>query len=96
MTKIKQHKKGTVKPMPPFKTLEEEAEYWDTHSVVEGVTDNTVVGFHKAKKTEVLPIRFAPEDLSKLREQADEQGMGPTTLARTWILRHLRASSGSY
>ena len=39
-----------------------------------------------------ITIRLAPETLEKLRTQADEMGIGPTTLARIWILEHLRAS----
>ena len=94
MTKITQHKKGILKPAGSFQTLEEEANYWDTHSVLDGVTQETPVGFHKAKKTEVLPIRFAPEDLRALRQQAHEQGIGATTLARMLILKQLRTHGG--
>ena len=28
-------KKGTIKPTKPFKTLEEEANFWDTHDAVD-------------------------------------------------------------
>ena len=45
---VKQAKKGTTKPIHPFKTLDEEAEYWDTHSIVDEIKDNAPVGFHRA------------------------------------------------
>jgi predicted DNA binding CopG/RHH family protein len=90
MTKITQHKKGSVKPAAPFQTLEKEATYWDTNDTVEDVTEHTPVGFHKAKKTEILPVRFAPEDLRLLQNQAHDQGIGATTLARMIILKTLR------
>jgi predicted DNA binding CopG/RHH family protein len=76
--------------MPPFKTLEEEATYWDTHSAVEDMDEQTPVAVHRANKTETLTIRFDPKDLAQLREQAHARGVGPTTLARMWVLEHLR------
>lgn len=88
--KIKNLKKGAIKPMSPFKTLEEEANFWDTHSVVDQINEGTLVGFHQANKTKILTIRFQPKDLQVLRELAFKQGIGPTTLARMWLLEKLR------
>jgi hypothetical protein len=48
------------------------------------VDKHTAVAIHRGQKTETLTIRFDPQDLAKLREQADERGMGPTTLVRMW------------
>jgi predicted DNA binding CopG/RHH family protein len=90
MTEIKKEPTGSMPPMPPFQTLEEEAEYWDTHSPVDELDEHTVVAVHRGQKTETLTVRFDPQDLAKLREQADERGMGPTTLVRMWVLEHLR------
>jgi len=44
--------------------------------------------------SEGLHIRLDPDSLTKLRETANRQGIGPTTLARMWILEHLRARPG--
>jgi hypothetical protein len=90
MTEIKREKTGSLQPMPPFKTLEEEATYWDTHSPVDDMDRKTPVAVHRTNKTATLTIRFDPKDLAGLREQADEKGVGPTTLARMWVLEHLR------
>jgi hypothetical protein len=48
----------------------------------------------KAKKPldKVIPIRLQSVHWEKLREQAKELGVGPTTLARMWILERLRLS----
>lgn len=89
MVKIRYVKKGTIKPIPPFKTLEEEAKFWDTHSAVDEINEGTTVGFHQANKTQTITIRFEPEKLQKLRYQADKRGIGPTTLARMWIMEKL-------
>ncbi|OGO58140.1 MAG: hypothetical protein A2025_00800 [Chloroflexi bacterium RBG_19FT_COMBO_47_15] len=41
----------------------------------------------------VVPIRLQATDWAKLREEARELGVGPTTLARMWILERLRLQS---
>lgn len=88
MTRIERRKEA-IKPIAPFETIEEEAEYWDGHSAVDEIGKGTMVGFHRSRKTGSLTIRFQPEDIQRIREQAEQRGIGPTTLARTWILEHL-------
>jgi predicted DNA binding CopG/RHH family protein len=88
--KIKQVKKGTIQPIKPFQTIEEEATFWDTHSAVDEINEGTVVGFHQANKSDTLTIRFAHGDIQRLREEALEQGVGPSTLARMLVKKGLR------
>jgi hypothetical protein len=38
----------------------------------------------------VIPIRLSSDKWEQVREEARELGVGPTTLARMWILEHLR------
>ena len=38
----------------------------------------------------VIPIRLSADKLEQIREEARELGVGPTTLARMWILEHLK------
>lgn len=95
MTKIKRHKQA-IKPIPPFENIEEEAEFWDTHSVVDEIDKGTLVGFHRSRKTGSLTIRFQPEDIQRIREKANQEGVGPTTLARMWILQHIRGQQCSH
>lgn len=90
--KVKFVKKGTIKPMKPFKTLEEEANFWDTHDAVEVFGKDIKVGFHRAPKTDTLTIRFESDDIERLREEAIHKGIGPTTLARMWIKERLTQS----
>lgn len=93
MSRIERRKEA-IKPIPPFQDIEEEAEFWDSHSAVEEVDEGTLAGFHRSRKTGSLTIRFQPEDIQLLREQANRRGIGPTTLARMWILQHLRREHG--
>ncbi len=92
MIKVRKVQKSAIKPMKPFKSLEEEANFWDTHSVVDEINKGTVVGFHQANKTSTITIRFQSENLQKLRERAFKKGIGPTTLARMWILEKLQSA----
>ncbi len=38
----------------------------------------------------VVPVRLPSDKWEELRREAHELGVGPTTLARMWILEHLR------
>ena len=38
----------------------------------------------------VIPVRLSTDKWEELRREARELGIGPTTLARMWILEHLR------
>ncbi|MBI2026101.1 MAG: hypothetical protein HYT06_01845 [Candidatus Levybacteria bacterium] len=87
--KITKTKQKVTKPIPPFKTLEEEANFWDTHDAIDEIDRGTVVGFHKANKTGMLTIRFDEKDLQNLRKEAFKKGIGPTTLARMWLRERL-------
>ncbi len=93
--KVKFVKKGTMKPSKPFKSLEEEANFWDTHSVLDEINEGTLVGFHRANKTDTITIRFQPEHVQVLKEKALQMGIGPTTLARMWIIEKLKKENKS-
>jgi 2-iminoacetate synthase ThiH len=38
----------------------------------------------------VIPVRLPSDKWEQIREEARELGIGPTTLARMWILERLR------
>jgi hypothetical protein len=40
----------------------------------------------------VVPVRLSSETWAELRREASELGIGPTTLARMWIMEKLRQS----
>jgi predicted DNA binding CopG/RHH family protein len=77
--------------IPEFKSIEEEAEFWDTHSFADYWDEFKPVKVRFAKKlSDIITIRLDTKTLDELRERADEQGIGATTLARMWILRQLQ------
>ena len=69
--------------LPDFKSIEEEAQFWDTHSVLDYLNEFVSPQFVSKKiHTQGITIRFEPEALAELRAYAREQGIGPTTLMR--------------
>jgi len=63
----------------------EQGEAWDE-------TDEVVRIEAKKPLDRVIPIRISTEKWEELRHEARELGIGPTTLARMWIIEH----SGPY
>ena len=53
-------------------------------------TDEIVKLEVKKPLDKVIPIRLSADKWEQIREEARELGIGPTTLARMWILEHLR------
>jgi CopG antitoxin of type II toxin-antitoxin system len=77
---------------PTFSSREEEAAFWDTHDTTDFEHEFTDVKVRFAKNlSQPLSIRLDPKTLEELRQQAHEKGIGPTTLARMWILERLRS-----
>ncbi|MBI2303640.1 MAG: hypothetical protein HYU86_02700 [Chloroflexi bacterium] len=88
MSKKEQETKSRI---PEFKSREEEAEWFDTHDMADYQDEFKTVRARFAKNlSEGLNIRLDKETLAMLRAKAHEQGIGPTTLVRMWILEHLR------
>ena len=82
---------GKRSRIPRFRSEAEEARFWDTHDTTEfeGEFKPAKVRFAK-NLSEGITVRLDPDTLTTLRERAREKGVGPTTLARMWILEHLR------
>jgi len=79
--------------IPQFANREEEAAWWDTHDLADYQDEFKTVRVRFAKNlSEGITVRLDPETLTELRQQAHAKGVGPTTLARMWILEQLRAT----
>jgi predicted DNA binding CopG/RHH family protein len=77
--------------IPEFANREEEAEFWDTHDFGDYWDETKAVDVKFSKNlTENLTVRLSTSALTLLRREADEKGVGPSTLARMWIVEHLR------
>ena len=53
-------------------------------------TDEVVHVEVKKPMDKVIPVRLPSDKWEQIREEARELGIGPTTLARMWILERLR------
>ncbi|MBM4445134.1 MAG: hypothetical protein FJ020_07510 [Chloroflexi bacterium] len=61
----------------------EEGDAWDE-------TDEVVHVEVKKPMDKVIPVRLPSDKWEQIRVEARELGIGPTTLARMWILERLR------
>lgn len=79
-----------VYPNPKFRSAEEEQEYWEKHSpLTEGYKAELQTG--PARRASFLSVRLDGRELELLRKRAAQQGVPPSTLARSLILRGLSA-----
>ncbi len=78
--------------IPTFESREEEAEFWDTHDTADFEDEFEPVNVRFANNlSQGITVRFTAETLKTLRATAQKKGIGPTTLARMWILERLEA-----
>ena len=93
MSKVNEALRRTESRIPAFKTIEEEAEFWDTHDSsvfddeFETVTD---VRFVRSKRKQPITVRLDQDTVAALRRQAHRRGIGTSTLARLWIMERVR------
>jgi predicted DNA binding CopG/RHH family protein len=83
-----------VSRIPKFANREEEAAFWDTHDVTDYLDEMEPIKVRFAKKlSEGITIRLTPAMLARLQSEAQRKGVGPSTLARMWIVEHLNELS---
>lgn len=79
------------KPLPEFKTEEEEAEYWDSHSPLEHFDESDFKPLQaRVPKDTPITIRLDSESRQALEEVAQAYKVGPSTLARMLIVNALQ------
>lgn len=79
--------------IPNFKNYEEEAKFWDTHSLADYWDQfkdiNLVVNLNKPK-TESLILRIQKDLKRKLAKVAKQKGVTVSTLSRIWLTEKLQ------
>jgi hypothetical protein len=77
--------------IPAFNSYEEEANFWDTHSITDfkGETEAVKVRATRGLSANVQ-VRFDPETDHELEAIARERGVKKATLIRIWVLERLR------
>lgn len=82
--------------IPAFHSIEEEASFWDTHSVTDFLDESEPVELTVGPElSEKLTLRLEKADRDALGQQAREMGVGPSTLVRIWIKQHLAGTRAS-
>ena len=82
--------------IPDFATREEEAAWWDTHSITDYLDELEPVRARFAKNlSNPLAVRLDPRDRIELTRRAKELGIGPSTLIRMWVRERLRHEAAS-
>ena len=73
--------------LPNFSTLEEEAEFWEVHSLTEYMDELEDVDLRVEGTSEdtYLTIRVTPETITTLRETARKRDASLQGLLREWI-----------
>lgn len=81
--------------IPKFNTPEEAGTFWDTHSPEDFPEEfeEVQVKFSRPLINRGLTIKLTDETIEQLRKVAQNRGIGPSTLARMWILEHLRETT---
>ncbi|MFH1758205.1 MAG: CopG family antitoxin [Pseudomonadota bacterium] len=79
-----------MKKIPKFKTDEEAAVFWQTHSFEDYVRDTTEAEISFVKKPKkTIALRLDPEDIKSVEQLAKRKGLNYTSLLRMWIKEHL-------
>jgi predicted DNA binding CopG/RHH family protein len=83
-----------MKKMPKFKSDEEAARFWETHSFEDYHRDTkeAKIGFVKRPK-KTIAIRLDPDDIKTVEIIAERKGLSYTSLLRMWIKEHLAKES---
>lgn len=92
--------KKELKPLPQFKTLQEEANFWDTHDSMEYELEDTdemleLSDHQKAQikerwqKRKRVTIRLSPEQLNAIEQIAQQKQVDYRVLICDWINQHI-------
>jgi predicted DNA binding CopG/RHH family protein len=79
-----------IKKIPKFRTDEEAAIFWESHSFQDYYKDAKEAGLKfvkRAKKT--VAVRLDPDDIKSVEKIAERKGLSYTSLLRMWIKEHL-------
>lgn len=78
--------------IPEFDSLEEEAEFWEDHSIIDYLDefeelDNVI---YEKPERQVISLRLETEMVDKIRSYAQEIGIPYTALMRMWIINSFK------
>lgn len=90
MKKIVNKSKYRPDPMHPFKTLDEEADFWDTHDTsLLGKVPLSKLPLLESEKEETLVVRVQKSVKNRIKYIARQKGIDTSTLSRMWLIEKL-------
>ena len=83
----------SAEQIPTFADDRETAAFWDAHSPLDFPDDfeEVEISIARSPRKRGLTVKLDQVTIDRLTEIADAKGIGPSTLARMWIIEHLRA-----
>lgn len=94
----KSMRKKKLNRIPKFKSLGEEAKFWDTHSFVDFEDElkeiDVIIDLQKPKE-ETLVLRVQKSVKDKLEKIAKAKGINTSSLARFWLMEKLQSIRSS-
>ena len=76
-----------IDPIPDNMTIQEAAEFWDTHSAAD--YPSSIVQFEYEPKERVTFVAIADDFLGELEKRAKKSGISIETLVNLWIQEKL-------
>lgn len=93
--KGKSSMKEKISKIPKFKSIAEEANFWDTHSFADywdEFKDVKVVVELDQPRDDTLIVRLQKSFKDRLEKIARRKGLNMSTLARMWLMEKLQTS----
>lgn len=81
-----------ISKIPNFKSIEEEARFWDTHNITDywdEMEEVDLIFVKEPKKEDLITIRVQSQLKDRLEKVAKRQGLSLSSLARMWIIEKL-------
>ena len=86
---MKESKDEQVTSISKAKTLEEIADFWDTHSLADHWDETHEVDV-EVRMQRRYRVTLTPDIYEKIERQARVQGVLPETLVNLWLAEHLQ------
>lgn len=86
---MKKNKDVQVTSISKARTLEEIADFWDTHSLADHWDETHEVAF-EVRMQRKCRVTLTPEIYERIEKQARERGVLPETLVNLWLAEHLK------
>lgn len=82
----------TVQKIPQTDSIEELAEFWDTHDLTDFETELEEVTETVFERETVVELRLDSDEAEAVQEIAKSKGIASSDLIREWILEKIRAA----